>query len=69
VLEPENMEPDARSEKYFARLMQNRAGEPVEYSSVKMGTIIQCCAFGMFIADPGSDFFPSRIPDPNFFHP
>jgi hypothetical protein len=19
--------------------------------------------------DPGSDFFPSRIPDPNFFHP
>ncbi len=23
----------------------------------------------MFIPDPGSDFFPSRIPDPTFFHP
>jgi hypothetical protein len=22
-----------------------------------------------FFSDPGSDFFPSRIPDPNFFHP
>ncbi len=24
---------------------------------------IQSCA-GMFLPDPGSDFFPSRIPDP-----
>jgi hypothetical protein len=23
----------------------------------------------MFFPDPGSDFFPSLIPDPNFFHP
>jgi hypothetical protein len=23
----------------------------------------------MFIPDPGSDFFPSRIPDPNCSHP
>jgi hypothetical protein len=23
----------------------------------------------MFIPDPGSDFYPSRIPDPNCFHP
>jgi hypothetical protein len=23
----------------------------------------------MFIPDPGSDFFPSRIPDPNYLHP
>jgi hypothetical protein len=23
----------------------------------------------MFIPDPGSDFFPSRIPGPNFFPP
>ena len=23
----------------------------------------QCCGTGMFILDPGSDFFPSRIPD------
>ncbi len=23
----------------------------------------------MFIPDPGSEFFPSRILDPNFFHP
>jgi hypothetical protein len=29
----------------------------------------QCCGSGMFISDPGSDFFPSRIPDPNCFHP
>jgi hypothetical protein len=32
------------------------------------------CGSGMFILDPGSEFFPSRIrifsiPDPNFFHP
>jgi hypothetical protein len=25
----------------------------------------QCGGSGMFIPDPGSDFFPSRIPDPN----
>jgi hypothetical protein len=25
---------------------------------------IQCCGSGMFIPDPGSDFFPSRIQDP-----
>ncbi len=24
----------------------------------------QCCGFGMFIPDPGSWFYPSRIPDP-----
>jgi hypothetical protein len=23
----------------------------------------------MFIPDPGTDFFPSRIPDPNCLHP
>jgi hypothetical protein len=23
----------------------------------------------MFITDPGYDFFPSRIPDPNYLHP
>jgi hypothetical protein len=39
----------------------------VEYSSVKMGTTIQCCGSGIFlsrirlfsITDPGSEFFPS----------
>ena len=30
---------------------------------------MQCCGFRMFIPDPGSDFFPSRIPDPNCLHP
>ncbi len=30
---------------------------------------LQCCGSGMFIPDPGSDFFPSRIPDPNCLHP
>ncbi len=29
----------------------------------------QCCGSGMFISDPGSEFFPCRIPDPNFFNP
>jgi hypothetical protein len=36
----------------------------------------QCCRSGMFILDPnfsipdlGSEFFPSRISDPNFSHP
>jgi hypothetical protein len=29
----------------------------------------QCVGSGMFIPDPGSDFFPSRIPDPNCLHP
>ncbi len=29
----------------------------------------QCGGSGMFIPDPGSDFFPSRIPDPNCLHP
>ncbi len=32
-------------------------------------SIYQCCGSGMFIPDPGSDFFPSRIPDPNCLHP
>jgi hypothetical protein len=32
-------------------------------------TYQQCCGSGMFIPDPGSDFFPSRIPDPNFSIP
>ncbi len=32
-------------------------------------TKIQCCGSRMFIPDPGSKFFPSRIPDSNFFHP
>jgi hypothetical protein len=32
--------------------------------------ISQCCGSGMFIPDPGSECFPSRIPNPNFiFHP
>ncbi len=30
---------------------------------------MQCCGSGMFIPDPGSDFFPSRIPVPNRLHP
>ncbi len=29
----------------------------------------QCCGSGMFIPDPGSDFFPSWVHDPNFFYP
>ncbi len=37
--------------------------------SPKEVTKQQCCGSGMFIPDPGSDFFPSRIPDPNCLHP
>jgi hypothetical protein len=29
----------------------------------------QCGGSGMFIPDPGSDFFTSWIPDPNCLHP
>jgi len=33
----------------------------------------QCCGSGMFMPDPGSEFFPSRIPDPpqefKYFNP
>ncbi len=29
----------------------------------------KCCGSGTFIPDPGSEFFPSRIPGPIFFHP
>jgi hypothetical protein len=31
--------------------------------------IKQCCGSGMFVPDPWSDFFPSRIPNPNCIHP
>ncbi len=29
----------------------------------------QCCGIRIRDVCPGSEFFPSRIPDPNFFHP
>jgi hypothetical protein len=32
-------------------------------------SLAQCCGSGMFVPDPGSDFFLSRIPDPNCLHP
>jgi hypothetical protein len=32
-----------------------------------MYKIISVNGFGMFIPDPGSDFFPSRVPYPNVF--
>jgi hypothetical protein len=31
--------------------------------------LYQCGGSGMLIPDPGSHFFPSRIPDPNCLHP
>jgi hypothetical protein len=34
-----------------------------------MEDLSQCCGSGMFISDPGSDIFLSRIKDSNFFHP
>ncbi len=35
----------------------------------KLYIILQCGGSGMFIPNPGSDFFPSRIPYPNCLHP
>jgi hypothetical protein len=35
----------------------------------KKVSLLQCCGSGMFIPEPGSDFFSSRIPDPNCLHP
>ncbi len=35
----------------------------------KVATSFQCCGSGMFIPNPGFDFFQSRVPDPIFCHP
>ncbi len=50
-----------------------RRGESVLFDCGKLPMMydvrwpaIQCSGSGMFILDPGSEFFPSRIPDPNF---
>ena len=43
-----------------------KGGEPDAATGLPSG---RCCGSGRFIPDPGSDFFPSRIPDPDFFHP
>jgi hypothetical protein len=32
-------------------------------------TLLQCCGSGMFISDPGFEFFTSLNPDPNFSFP
>ncbi len=42
---------------------------PEVHSMEEKTCIGQCCGSGMFISDPGSDFFLSWIPDPNCFHP
>ncbi len=42
---------------------------PTHTQPLNVCTRDQCCGSGMFIPDTGSDFFPSRIPEPNFFHP
>ncbi len=39
------------------------------FASRKYGTWESVWGSGMFVPDPGSDFFPSRIPDPNCLHP
>jgi hypothetical protein len=33
-------------------------------ADVQLKRVYQCCGSGLFIPDPGSDFFPSWIPDP-----
>jgi hypothetical protein len=53
---------------------------PVQSTEENTGTVLilsqgeflsypQCGGSGMLIPDPESDFFPSRIPDPNCLHP
>ncbi len=49
------------STKYF----QNR----IIMFSLEVWYSAQCCWSGMLISDPGSECFPSWIPEPNFFHP
>jgi hypothetical protein len=43
----------------------------IRQRDIKIFFLEQCCGSGMFIADPGTEFFhpESRIRDPNFFHP
>jgi hypothetical protein len=43
---------------------RNCAGPPFQFQH-----LCQCGRSGMFISDPGCDFFPSRIPDPNCLYP
>ena len=54
--------------KHFFRLSGSATMSDRTTSFLKMPGN-QCCGFGMFIPDLGSEFFPSRIPDPNSFHP
>jgi hypothetical protein len=49
--------------------MQSRLGKMCFRVTCFLAGKLQCCGSGMFITDPGSEFSPSRIPDPNFFHP
>jgi hypothetical protein len=57
------------------KLVEGRNLEKVQMRAVTMvsglqgATYKQCCGSGMFIPDPGSEFFTFRIPDPIFFHP
>ena len=36
---------------------------------LKLKSFCLCCGSGRFIPDPGSNFFPFRIPDPKCLHP
>ncbi len=41
----------------------------VRFLQINSKRLNQCGGSGMFIPDPGSDFFRSRIPDSNCLHP
>jgi hypothetical protein len=47
--------------------LQNKKSDRVSVSVADPGRLSGIRIFS--IPDPGSEFFPSRIPDPNFFHP
>ncbi len=46
------------------RFLINMLSQAVDIRFQIIDTIAQCCGSGMFIPEPGAEFFPSRIPDP-----
>ncbi len=65
-----------RSESEGAPYLEHTKQKLLGISSIEQFVMILSGTFkriltvsGMFIADPGSDFGPSRITDLNFFHP
>ncbi len=52
-----------------SRSLMTKIGKIIIKNNILKRASSHCCGSGMFIPNTGSEFFPSRIPDPNFFHP